>query len=744
MIDQQKIAKEPKQRSEHIEEIDIQKYLFVLKRRWLPATAVLGVTILMSLLTALTKESTYQAEGKVLFRSDRASALTGLDNNVGEVEVLTFQAEPLETQAEIVRSLPVMEETIQALDLRNDDNELVSPRDLLENINVNTLLGTEVLQISYASDDPEEAAAVVNQVIEAYQNQNIANNREEAAAARRFIEEQLPTIEVEVSRVESLLRQFKESNDIILLEEEVLNAVSALSNLNQQSTDLQAQLADVDAQLVRLSDQMDMDVDTALALSSLNQANGVQTVLTEIQTIQTQLSTERARYRANHPIIKSLERQQAELEALLSTRIQEVLGTNQTVPIGDLQLGTLRQALIANSIEDLRQLDVQRSGLVNRIAQLEQTRGTYRQRAESLPKLENLQRNLERRLAATQTTYETLLTQLQEIRVVENQTVGNVRIVSLADVPNEPIGPDRKLYLAGGGFIGILLAIAIAFTIDLLDNSVKSVKEAQELFGYTLLGVIPIFKDAARPASDVSADAAYPRLLVNQYMNSAIRNAYQMLQANFKFLQSDIELKTIVISSATTGEGKSEVAANLAASFAQVGRRVLLVDADMRHPQQHHALKVLNQVGLSHIIAGQATVEDAIQTATPNLDILTAGVVPPNPLALLDSNRMSSLFSSFAQEYDMVIFDSPPIVNYADASILGQMADCLLLVARPGLVNYTQGRAAKGLAEQANRHVLGLVVNGVNPNRDPDGSFYFFERERLETSSKDDTPAFAR
>ncbi|MEO1147155.1 MAG: polysaccharide biosynthesis tyrosine autokinase [Cyanobacteria bacterium J06638_22] len=705
--------------SEYIEEIDFQKYWLVLKRRWLPAGLTFGTVVGLAVLAATTEDSAYKAEGRVQFRNDRAPALTGLEGDLGEVEVLTFQSEPLETQAEIVRSLSLMETVASRLDLRTAEGEPVSPSTLLSAVDVEPVPGTEILSIAYQTDNPEEAAAVVNEVIAAYQEQNIASNRQEAASARQFIQEQLPTTENNVLEAERALQVFKEENNVISLEEEATTSVGVLSAFDQDITQLQSQLAEVNAQLREIQQQLSVSSDDAIALSSLNQSEGVQSVLEELQTVQTELASQQSRYRNEHPAIDELERRESQLESLLNNRIETVLGAQNrlgtSISPGDLQRGELQQALMA----ELANLEVMQTGLTNRMTQLAQSRDSYIQRASNLPRLEKTQRELERRLDAYRITYETLLAQLQEIQVIENQTVGNVKVVSLAEVPNSPVASSSRLFIAAGCFAGLLLALTVAFILDLLDNSVKTVKEARELLGYTLLGIIPKIEDTTSRVSDPS----YPRLLVHQADQIGAREAYQMLQANLKFLQSDEELRTYVVTSSTIGEGKSEVCANLAAVLAQVGKRVLVVDADMRYPRQHHAMDVMNNVGLSHIIAGQAKVDAAIQPVMQNLDLLTAGVVPPNPIALLDSKRMEALLQSFAKQYDAVIVDAPPLVGYADASILSKMADGLIFVVRPGSVTYEQGRTAKEIIERSHQRVLGMVVNGISIKSEPVSRF---------------------
>jgi capsular exopolysaccharide synthesis family protein len=334
-------------------------------------------------------------------------------------------------------------------------------------------------------------------------------------------------------------------------------------------------------------------------------------------------------------------------------------------------------------------------------------------------------------LEAAQTTYETLLSRLQEIQVAENQNVGNARVITEADVPGLPIAPRKVLNLAAGTIAGILLSIATAFLLDITDRSVKTLKEARELFGYTLLGVIPYVGKPGKFISLRAEDDSIPRVVIRESPNFPVQEAYQMLQANLKFLSSDKELRTIVVTSSVRREGKSEVSANLAAALAQMKRRVLLVDADMRHPTQHHAWDLTNINGLSNLIVGQVKFSEAVQVVMPNLHVLTCGVVPPNPMVLLDSARMASLIEIFSKNYDFVIFDAPALAGIVDAAILGKMTDGILLVVRPGVVNSASANAAKEFLAQSGQNVLGVVVNGVNVKSESDSYFYYIKQEQV-------------
>jgi capsular exopolysaccharide synthesis family protein len=632
---------------------------------------------------------------------------------------------------------------LNELGLRDEKGKPLDPKSLVKSkqLKVSPVTGTDILALTYKDNDPKIATAVVNKIMEVYLENNILSNRAKATKAREFITQQLPSIEDTVRQADAALRKFKEENRVVALPEEATAAVETISSMDNQISQLQAQLANVTAQSESLRNQLGLNREEAVAVTSLSQSPGVQEVLTELQKVQTELAAERRRFLDTAPPVVTLKRKEAELSTLLQERVDQVLGSQQNVAVKNLQIGELKQSLTGEFVQS----EVQRSGLSNQLNDLYKTRAAYKNRSNILPQLEQTQRELERRIQASQTTYETLLNKLQEARVAENQTVGNARIISTAVVPQKPSGSSsKKKYLAGGILGGILLALATAFLLDLIDKSVKTVKEARELFGYTLLGVIPTFGKSKKNRRSVGdLEGIVPRIVARDIPRAPIAQAYQMLQANLKFLSSDEPLKAIVVTSSVPKEGKSEVSANLAASMAQVGRRVLLVDADMRHPSQHHLWELTNSVGLSNVIVGEADFNTTVQEVMPKLDVLTAGVIPPNPVALLDSKRMALLMETFSKKYDFVIVDTPPLAGIADAPILGKMADGILLVVRPGVVDATSAKAAKEFLARSGQNVLGLVANGVIIKNEPDSYFYYTKDQYKEqTLENQEQPKF--
>lgn len=690
-------------------EIDLQKYGSVLKRRWLIVVTICGLTTALGAIAGNARESLYEAQAKLLFESsNRVSSLVGLEGGTRELKALASQDNPLDTQVEVFQSIPIATQVIEQLNIQDSEGGLIEPDDLLENLSVNGIPGTDVLRVTYESPNPELAAAVVNTMMAVFIENDIQANRAAAVAAQDFIDKQLPDSEAKVSDAESALGQFKENNSVVDLTEESSNTVAELSALNNSLTQLKSQLADNRVQTAKIQQKLGLTPQEAYAVGLISESPGVQEVLQELQSVQTELAVTRTRYEESHPEIENIRRRENALDSLLQSRVDLTLGNSSLpLPLDDLQAGDLEQGLIS---EFLR-LDAEGAGLQQRIGELLNAQGTQQARAQVLPGLERQQRELERKLNAAQTTYETLLENFQQAQVLENQDVGNVRIVSPALVPEKSVLPSTKLYLLAGGIVGALLGVVIAFLSDLFDRSVKTVREGQSLYGYPLLGVLPAWQKRNAASGQ---DFEIPRILVGEPHKLPIVESYQALQANLKFSYLDKPLKTIAVTSAVQGEGKSEVAANLALTLANLGHLVLVIDANMRDPVQHHVWDVSQMQGLSNFVAGQLSFEDAMVAKNQKLHVLPAGAIPPNPLAILESKQMIFLLDSCKQTYDYIIIDTPALLGLADTLTLGRISDGVLIVMQPGKVDATSIETTRSMLDQSQQRVLGLVANGVD------------------------------
>lgn len=695
--------------------IDLQQYWMALKRRSLSAIIVFASTIGITAAYSFQQEPIYQAKAKLLFQGEsQALALPTLEQQ--------GNAGPLTNQSQIMQSAPMLQEVVDRLGLKNDEGEPLTPGGVRKNLNVTRLSDTEILEIAYEHPDPEKAATIVNELMNVYRENNVLNNRSEATAAREFIEEQLPKTEQSVQAAEEKFREFKEENDIIALSQEASSTVSILASLDQQLIQAQASLDDAQTRLEKLTEQLGLPPEQALAAGALSQSEAVQKVLTEYQAVEQELTLNRSRYQPEHPIIKRLEEQEATLANLLQERVnavlQEELPSNALADDNfSLQLSSLKIGLVG----DLVKAQINYLAQKSRIKGLKAEKADYQARAKILPKLEQRQRELERQLNASQSTYQALLKRLQEVRVAENQNLGNARIIESASMPTSPISPRIKLNLALGGILGAMLGVATALALDARDRTVKTVQEVKDRLSYTVLGSIPLVKTKMDDTSSF--------LPLRDLPQSSASEAFRMLQANLKFSSVDQKMKVIVLTSSIPSEGKSTISANLGMALAELGNKVLIIDGDLRRPSQHQVWEEPNAVGLSNVLVEDKEINSVVRELMPNLDVLTAGAPPPNSTALLDSQRMKDVLNQCSLDYDYVLVDTPPLAVAADAVILGRLGQGVLLVVRPSVVAGGNLDSTREILQNSGQPLLGMVVNGVIPDNEPDSYYYYYAQD---------------
>ncbi|HBB31969.1 MAG TPA: lipopolysaccharide biosynthesis protein [Cyanobacteria bacterium UBA8803] len=712
--------------------IDFQQFWLILKRRWLPALTIFSGVVGLSGLAALSKVPTYEAQGSLQVVPDQTAALTGVGKESTNLQALSNLTNPSETEALVVRSYTLLAEVAKTLKLKDEEGKPVSAKALAYGLAITPVTETDAIRVAYRDRDPVKAAAVVNTLIEIYIKHNIETNRAEASAARKFIATQLPKIETEVSQAELSLRRFKEENEIVSLENEAESVAEAIADLNDKLAAKQAELGEATARVEFLNSKIGLSPEEAITANALSQSPGVQDLLKKLQDVETELEEQRVRFTTQNPFISKLEEKKQRLEALLRTRVTEVVDGRVPELRGGLQSGEHEQNLRYSLVNDT----ANHLALRNSVAILSNKLAVYQQRAIQLPRLEQRQQELDRRLEAAKVTYATLLQRLQEVSIAENQNVGNARIIDTAIVPDSPVSKRKILYVAAGFVLGTFMGVSAALILELMDKSVKTVKEAKELFGYTLLGIIPLWSKASKRKHKRGELEEEPiKIPVLDKPRSPVSDAYRMLQANLKFLSSDDKIRVIAVTSSVRGEGKSTTAANLAVALSELSHRVLLVEGDMRHPSQHHFWHLNNTQGLSNVLVDQIDVEAAIQPVLENVDVILSGVCPPNPFALLHSKRMAFLVKSFAQTYDYVIIDTPALTVAPDAMILGKMTDGVLVVVRPGVLERGSVPAVQESLKKSSQNVLGLVVNGIILGNEPDGYYYTKEYYLEESES---------
>jgi polysaccharide biosynthesis transport protein len=707
------------------ETLDLGKYWLILKRRWLPASVVFAVVLSVATLAAFLKTPIYQAQSKLLIK-DSKTGLTELE--IGGINPLSGQSSPLDTEVETILSTPILQVVMGQLKLTDSNGKPLKLEDFEMQLNVSKARAGDVIQLSYKSEDPEEAARVLNTLMEVYLADNLRVNRSEAASAREYIDSEIPKAKQKLETLEERLRRFKERNRVFALEKEAEAAVEATINLAEKINDAQGKALGAKTQATSLRQQLGLETQQSINSTNLSQSPGVQEALKQLQEIESQLAIARTEKTPDHPDVKDLEEKGVALRKTLQGRVGEALGASaQGSTPNQLQVGELQQTVTG----ELVKLESERLASEQVAAALVKVQDNFQKRTQSIPGLEKQLRQLLREVELSQEVYANLVKKWQELQVLEKQNLGNARVLSPSLIPEEPIEPRKALYVASGLILGTLLAIGVALLLDVRDKSVKTLEDIKALFSeFTMLGVIPAIEGAQtyqikEKGGSVPADIKR-ELYVRDAPNTPPSEAIRMVQSNLRYLSSDAPVKVVVITSGIPAEGKSTVAANLALTMAELGHKVLLIDADLRRPVQHRTWELLNRIGLSDVLVGEANIDDAIQEAEPNLDVLTSGVLPPNPSALIDSKHMVALLSEFSQRYSYVIIDSPPLSAAVDTLTLSRMADGLMLVVRPGVAETGSVALSKDLLSQPGHKLLGVVANGVTRSQQPSYSSYYY------------------
>ena len=716
----------PNQRSEL--DINVEDYFLKLKRRWLPALSVFVVTVGTTFFLTGFLEKTYKSEGKILFKKNTPNALLDLKDGANEFDSLLNTQTPLSTEKLRMTSEPVLQQTIDQLKLENSEGQPLKTKAFKQKLEIEIVGGTDVISIEYKDPDPIIASKVVNTLMDVYVKEHVSSNKSATASADSFITSTIPKIETKLEGLESRLQGFYEKNQVVDLKEEKKILVAEIGTLNRQISNVGAELQGKKAQTASLQNQLGLNLRQAISAVQLGNTPQVQSILEQLANTETELSQERQRFNDNHPAVASLKEKKQALDSQLKGLVRQYVGAR--VSEGLLQGGNLKE----NQLERFINLKIDELSLQTELASLYKYQEVYLNRAKQIPRLEKQEQSLLREVDSARSTYNTLLENKSDLDVLINQQTGNAQIIESGLVPDEG-NTGRVPLIILGVLMGLFLANLTAILLEMQDRSLKTISEVKQRFPFQTLGIVPLDTLQNQQGG----------IVVQREPDSFASEIYRMIQTNLKFLAVPQQPRVILMTSSVPGEGKSTVAANLAAAMAQLGRRVLLIDGDLRKASQHELWQIGNKTGVKDVVAHKTPLNRVIVQPMKNLDVLTSGIIAPNPLALLDSAEMSQLVATARKEYELVIIDAPPLAVTADVLTLSKLADGIVFVSRPGIVEHESAELAKETLFNAHLDgkVLGMVINGVKPKEFDRYSYhakysksYFTSRAGASTTSK--------
>ena len=568
-------------------------------------------------------------------------------------------------------------------------------------LSVTTVPRTRLVEIRYASANPQVAAEAVNTMIDAYIEHNIRSHFESTMQASEWLSKQLTDLRVKSETTQQRLVDYQKQKQIVGVDEKQNITLSKLDQLNRELTTAEAERIQREA-TYRLTQADDPEQIHNLAKAA--DSNSLLMGLKQQQaTLRTQVAQMQVLYGPSHPKMVEMRNQLAAVESSIQTELKR----NAARLKSDYEVALQRESLLRREFENQKS----EANKLNEDA-IEYTM-------------------LKRDADTSRQLYDGLLQKLKEAQVSAGLNSSNVRIVDAAAVPASPSRPNKRLNIMLGLLLGLGSGIGLAFLIESLDTTVSSPEEAESAAALPSLGVIPLSARApvrkllARSSGTAEADNE-THMIAHFRPRSQSAEAYRALRTSLLLSGSGTPPKTIVITSPLPQEGKTSTALNSAVVLTQMGARVLLVDCDLRRPSIHRALGMPNRSGLSTLLATGQGLENIILKSQqiPNLWAVPAGPPPPQPAELLSTKFFKDCLAKWKGEYDHVIIDTPPVLSVTDAVVLSVYADSVVLVVRSDVTTKNALRQARDLLLQVNARVTGTLLNGVDLTSP--GSYYYY------------------
>ena len=707
------------------EEPHLFDYARVIVRRRHVAVAVFVAIVLVSAVYSFTATPLYEGRVQLLIEADNPNVV----NFKEVIDEAQSRQDYYQTQYKLLQSRSLAKKTIASLELWNNTElnpppaaprfsignalrssatwvmsltggrksatEVPEPEEtaaqvktisaFLGRLSVTPVRNSRLVEVSYRSGDPVIAAKAANGLAKTYIEQNLDFRFTASRDASEWLGQQLEEQRMQVEKAETALQQYREQND-------------ALSVADRQNIVVQ-KLADLNSAVTKAK------TDRLLKESMYRQLAAIEKDPAAIDTFPAILANQFIQQQKAE--LASLQRQRAQLGEKLGDRHPEMLRVQSAIQTSQMKL----DGEIAKVVQGVRtEYQAARAQEQSLASALDNQKGE----ALAMNRKAIDYGVLERDVESSKQIYQSLLQRAKETGVSGALKTSNIRVVDAADVSTDPVSPRRMLNLLIGLLAGAICGVGVAFFFEYMDNHIKTPEELQSQLGLPSMGLIPKLTDSH--ASDP---------LINNGVPQNFAEAFRGLRTNVLFSFAEEGARSIVVTSTGPGEGKTTVATNLALGMAMAGQRVLLIDADMRRPRVHEALKMEREPGLSNLLVGAAKANEVMKkTSVPNFYVLPAGTTPPNPAELLGSKRFVDLLGSLRDHFDLVVIDTPPVMAVTDAAVIGYRATGVLFVAAADATSRHAAQTALDQLEHARVRFIGAVLNRV----DLEGHAYYYSK----------------
>ncbi|NCO52729.1 MAG: polysaccharide biosynthesis tyrosine autokinase [Deltaproteobacteria bacterium] len=552
---------------------------------------------------------------------------------------------------------------------------------------------TNIIQVSYQQTDPQQVRDVVQALSQVYLERSISLKSEEASKAVEFIEQQLDEVRGFLNSAEQSLEDYKYKTGIIQLDSSAQLLVERLSDFEKELNALDLQYRQIE-----------------FAVQGIKEA---------LKRGETYMPT----VMAGDPVVSSVSQKMAELEVEKRGLLVEVTTDHPLIQRIQKQIDELQLQLLTHFTTAQKTLVVQINALQKQLRQGEK-------KLQTLPKAELELARLSRLAKVNSSMYIFLLEKHQETRIAKAATISNITIIDPAIIPDLPIKPQKKKNLLLGLIVGLMLGVGLAFFQEYLDDTIKDSDSAKRLLGLPILSTIP-FIAPQKNKKDSVGEEERRTLISHTDPRSPASEAFRSLRTSIHFSGGKAKSKIVLITSTFPGEGKTTVAANLALTMAQTGKKVLLIGCDLRKPTLHTVFEVPRVPGLTELLIGDCEINATVHhTGFFHLDFINAGTIPPNPAELLGSKEMAGLIEKMQEEYDTLLLDAPPVLAVTDAPILAALADKVLVLVEVGGVQVKAAQRAVEILRSVGAPIAGLILNDKTAKGADYYSYYSYYGKR--------------
>jgi capsular exopolysaccharide synthesis family protein len=701
---------------EERDDFDFREQLDVFwRRKWI----VIGIAFLILALGAgytLTRKPVYEATAKLALATTSPKSMTDLTSDpLSTAMDVLGDSRTVETQVEIMKSQDLLDKAFNNFDDRTKMKGFGATEIPTWSYEIDYKENSDVVSVIGKAYTARLAADMANQIVQTYRSNDRMLNQATTQKTRVFVEQEMKKRLAELNAATKDLADYKTKTGLIDATTQVQNAANTYNLLLAQKSEAQTGLNSAERSLDIYNRQLRIaqpDVDAARTVQENPEFTASRT---HLMTLQAERSEKLEEYTPNAPEIQALDNQIKQEEEKMRGITRRIVTSQSSArnpaldKIGEGYIDALTQRAT-----NREKLSAANSSLQRMLRQLDKFPAQQRDLAL-----------LQQKVTGLEDAYKLLSDRYSQLKIAENGTPDYVTQISEARVPKFKSYPKVLQNLIGFLFLGLLAGIGAAMLRERLDTRVHDPFVVDRITGLTSLSAIP----ETEPTEDASVPG---KLLIGQVENNhAFVESFRLLRNNIMFSSPDKEIKLLGVTSPSKSEGKSTIAVNLAIALAMDGKRVLIIDCDLRRPTIHGWMNVGREIGLTSVVKNITTLEDAIKpTPFPNLDCLTSGPLPPNPTEFLNSEQTKMLFEQASNMYDIVVLDSPPCTGLSDVQVISTVADGMVLVVSLNSTTKQSLVATTRMLRQAGAPMLGTAINRIQYKRSSYGyyaySYYYY------------------